>query len=29
MSRAEQEMLPAHLYLASSYYERSGRGLDN
>jgi nitrile hydratase subunit beta len=28
MSRAEQEMLPAHLYLASSYYERWGRGLE-
>ena len=28
MSRAEQEMLPGHVYLASSYYERWGRGLE-
>jgi nitrile hydratase len=28
MARAEQEMLPGHVYLASSYYERWGRGLE-
>jgi nitrile hydratase subunit beta len=28
MSRAAQETLPAHVYLASSYYERWGRGLE-
>src|SRR5436190_2187560 len=28
MSRFAQETLPAHVYLASSYYERWGRGLE-
>jgi nitrile hydratase len=28
MSRAAQEKLPPHVYLASSYYERWGRGLE-
>jgi nitrile hydratase len=28
MSRAAQEMLPPHIYLASSYYDRWSRGLE-